>query len=260
LDHLDFAARARKDYGLDGVEYVNQFFMDRAGDAAYLREMKSRADGEGVRSLLIMCDGEGDLGETSDAERTLSVENHRKWIEAARALGCHSVRVNARSNPDLPYEEQQKHAADGLHLLCELADPFGIDVLVENHGGLSSNGAWLSGVMKLVGHPRIGTLPDFGNFRLRETPEEWYDRYQGVQELMPFARAVSAKSHDFDETGKETRTDYPRMMRIVLDSGYRGYVGIEYEGEGLSEAEGVQKTLSLLTRVREELALAYLAK
>jgi sugar phosphate isomerase/epimerase len=260
MDPLDFAARARKDYGLDGVEYVNQFFMDKPGDAAYLREMKSRADGEGVRSLLIMCDGEGDLGEASAAERSQAVENHRKWIETAKTLGCHSIRVNARSNPDLPYEEQQKHAADGLRRLCELADPFGIDVLVENHGGLSSNGAWLSLVMKLVGHPRIGTLPDFGNFRMRETPEEWYDRYQGVRELMPFARAVSAKSHDFDETGEETRTDYRRMMRIVLDSGYRGYVGIEYEGEGLSEAEGVQKTLSLLTRVREELAPRYAAK
>ncbi len=257
LTHLDFITRARRDYGLDGVEYVNQFFMDKAQDAAYLREMKSRTAGEGVRSLLIMCDSEGDLGDPSESGRARAVENHRKWVEAAATLGCHSVRVNARSHPDLPYEEQERLAADGLRRLCELADPHGIGVLVENHGGLSSNGAWLSGVMKRVAHPRIGTLPDFGNFRVRETPEEWYDRYKGVAELMPFARAVSAKSHDFDENGAETHTDFLKMMRIVLDAGYRGYVGIEYEGELLSEAEGVEKTKALLTRVREELGRSY---
>jgi sugar phosphate isomerase/epimerase len=253
LSHLDFITRARKDHGLDAVEYVNQFFMDKARDQSYLKEMLARAEGEGVRSLLIMCDDEGDLGHPEAAERSRAVENHRKWVEAAKALGCHSVRVNARSNPDLPYEEQEKLAADGLRRLCELADPYGIGVLVENHGGLSSNGAWLSSVMRRVAHPRIGTLPDFGNFRLRETPEEWYDRYQGVRELMPFARAVSAKSHDFDERGEETKTDYRKMMRIVVEAGYRGYVGIEYEGERLPEAEGVEKTKALLTRVREEL-------
>jgi sugar phosphate isomerase/epimerase len=260
LSHLDFITRARKDYGLDGVEYVNQFFMDKARDQGYLKEMKSRADGEGVRSLLIMCDGEGDLGHPETAERSRAVENHRKWVEAAKALGCHSVRVNAQSNPDLPFEEQEKLAADGLRKLCELADPHGIGVLVENHGGLSSNGAWLSGVMKRVSHPRIGTLPDFGNFRLRETPEEWYDRYKGVTELMPFARAVSAKSHDFDERGEETGTDFHRMMRIVLDAGYRGYVGIEYEGDRISEPEGVEKTKVLLVKVRDELSPSYTRK
>ncbi len=260
LTHLDFITRARKDYGLDGVEYVNQFFMDKARDEGYLREMKSRADGEGVRSLLIMCDSEGDLGDPSASDRARAVENHRKWVEAAKSLGCHSVRVNARSNPDLPYEEQEKLAAEGLRSLCELADPHGIDVLVENHGGLSSNGAWLAAVMKRVAHPRVGTLPDFGNFRLRETPEEWYDRYRGVEELMTFARAVSAKSHDFDEQGEETQTDFHRMMRIVLDAGYRGYVGIEYEGERLSEAEGVEKTKALLSKVRDELAGTYSSK
>jgi sugar phosphate isomerase/epimerase len=257
LTHLDFITGARRDYGLDAVEYVNQFFMDKAEDAAFLREMNSRTAGEGVRSLLIMCDSEGDLGDPSAGERARAVENHRKWVEAAATLGCHSVRVNARSHPDLPYEEQERLAADGLRSLCELADPYGIGVLVENHGGLSSNGTWLSGVMKRVAHPRIGTLPDFGNFRLRETPEEWYDRYQGVTELMPFARAVSAKSHDFDENGGEIHTDFLKMMRIVLDAGYRGYVGIEYEGESLSEAEGVEKTKALLVRVREELGRSY---
>jgi len=260
LTHLDFITRARRDYGLDAVEYVNQFFMDKAEDAGFLREMKFRTEDEGVRSLLIMCDSEGDLGDPAASGRARAVENHRKWVVAAATLGCHSVRVNARSHPDLPYEEQEKLAADGLRSLCELADRHGIGVLVENHGGLSSNGTWLAGVMKRVAHPRVGTLPDFGNFRLRETPEEWYDRYQGVAELMPFARAVSAKSHDFGENGDEIHTDFMKMMRIVLDAGYRGYVGIEYEGETLSEAQGVEKTKALLARIREELGRSYPSK
>jgi sugar phosphate isomerase/epimerase len=257
MEHLDFATVAKRDYGLDGIEYVNTFFFDKARDAGYLNDMKSRAEGEGVQSLLIMCDEEGDLGNDDDAARTTAIRNHHKWVEAAKTLGCHSIRVNARSNAGLDFEEQQKLAADGLRRLCELADPYGIDVIVENHGGISSNGAWLAAVMKRVDHPRVGTLPDFGNFLIQSDPEEWYDRYQGVRELMPYAKAVSAKSHDFDTSGNETGTDYDRMLRIVLDAGYRGYVGIEYEGQGLSEPDGVQATRDLLVRVREDLTAAY---
>jgi sugar phosphate isomerase/epimerase len=165
--------------------------------------------------------------------------------------------VNARSDPALGFVEQQELAADGLRRLCELAEPYGINVIVENHGGLSSNGTWLAGVMDQVDHPRVGTLPDFGNFRIRREPDAWYDRYQGVRELMPYAKAVSAKSHAFGEDGNETETDFERMMRIVLDAGYRGYVGIEYEGDGLSEREGVRRTRDLLVRVREDLTPAY---
>jgi L-ribulose-5-phosphate 3-epimerase len=254
MDHLDFAAKARRSFGLDGIEYVNQFFFERARDQDYLREMKSRADSEGVRSLLIMCDREGALGAPDDEERARSVSNHEKWLDAAAYLGCHSIRVNAQSSPELSEDEQGNLAADGLRKLCELADPLGLNVLVENHGGTSSKGAWLASVMKRVAHPRIGTLPDFGNFRIRDEPEEWYDRYQGVRELMPFAKAVSAKSYDFDAQGRETKTDFHAMLRIVLDAGYHGFLGIEYEGDGLDEETGVQKTKDLLVRVREELA------
>ena len=257
MEHLDFAAVAQKDYGLDAIEYVNTFFFDKARDSGYLNDMKARADGEGVQSLLIMCDNEGDLGDDDGAARDTAVRNHHKWVEAAKTLGCHSIRVNARSNPGLDFEEQQKLAADGLRRLCELADPYGIDVIVENHGGLSSNGAWLQAVMERVDHPRVGTLPDFGNFKIRSDPEQWYDRYQGVRELMPYAKAVSAKSHDFDTSGNETGTDYDRMLRIVLDAGYRGYVGIEYEGDRLSEQDGVRATRNLLVRVREDLTAVY---
>ncbi|MFC1543283.1 sugar phosphate isomerase/epimerase family protein [Candidatus Neomarinimicrobiota bacterium] len=252
LDHLDFARTARRDYGLEAVEYVNQFFFEKARDQAYLSEMKKRAEGEGVRSLLIMCDREGQLGDPDDKMRTQTIENHHKWIEAAKFLGCHSIRVNARSTGSP--EEQMKLAADGLRRLTEFGAQHDINVIVENHGGLSSNGKWLTSVMQLVDHPRCGTLPDFGNFRVSR--EEEYDRYQGIKELMPYAKGVSAKSYDFDENGNETLIDYQRIMKIVIDAGYRDHVGVEYEGRNLSEPEGIKATKLLLERVREQLANA----
>lgn len=250
LDNLDFAKTAKNDYGIDAVEYVNQFFKDKANDKAYLSEMKKRAGDLGVKSLLIMIDGEGALGDPDEAKRKQAIENHYRWVDAAKFLGCHSIRVNAQSSGS--YEEQLNLAADGLRRLTEFGASRDINVIVENHGGLSSNGAWLAAVMKKVNHPRCGTLPDFGNFRISEG--NMYDRYKGVQELMPFAKAVSAKSHDFDENGNEIHTDYRRMMKIVLDAGYRGYVGIEYEGNKLSEPDGIRATKKLLERVRSELS------
>jgi len=208
------------------------------------RRLNRRAAGEGVYQHLIMCDSEGALGDPDAAKRAQAVTNHVKWVEAAKDLGCATIRVNAGSQ-GTP-EEQQKLAADGLRALCEKADPYGINVIVENHGGLSSNGAWLAGVMKLVNHPRCGTLPDFGNFTA-------YDRYQGVTEMMPYAKAVSAKSYDFDSRGDETTIDFRRMLRIVTGAGFHGWIGIEYEGERLGEREGIARTKALLTRLRSEL-------
>jgi len=244
LDHLDFARVARQDFGIEAIEYVNSFFKDRAKDAAYLAEMNRRAADQGVYQHLIMCDGEGRLGDPDPARRTTAVENHYKWVEAARTLGCATIRVNAASEGS--FEEQQRLAADGLRRLCEFADGHGINVIVENHGGLSSHGDWLAGVMKLVDHPRVGTLPDFGNFYE-------YDRYQGVADMMPWARAVSAKSHAFDAEGNETTKDYRRLLRIVLDAGFHSWIGIEYEGDALPEREGIRKTMALLERVRNEM-------
>jgi sugar phosphate isomerase/epimerase len=255
MNPLDFAARARRDFDIDAVEYVNVFFFDRARDSSYMGELKKRAESEGVRNVLIMCDGLGQLGNPDQAARSKAVENHYPWVEAAAFLGCHAIRVNAASSGALPAEEQQKLAADGLRSLCEYADSRQINVLVENHGGLSSDGKWLAGVMKLVDHRRVGTLPDFGNFEIREGVV--YDRYLGVQELMPFAKSVSAKSHDFDSQGNETSTDFRKMMKIVLDAGFRGFVGIEYEGSKLSEPDGIRATKNLLLRVRDELASQY---
>jgi len=253
LDNLDFPVVTRRDYGLDAVEYVNQFFSDKAKDQAYLGDLKKRADDNGVTNVLIMCDGEGALGDPDGAARKVAVENHYRWVDAAKYLGCHSIRVNARSQgtPD----EQRELAVDGLRRLSEFAAERDINVIVENHGGISSNGEWLASVMAAVDHTRCGTLPDFGNFRIADG--EFYDRYQGVAELMPYAKGVSAKSHAFDEQGNETSTDYVRMMRIVLDAGYRGYVGIEYEGSELSEPDGIRATKALLERVRAELQSEY---
>lgn len=252
LDNLDFAKTTKEDYGIEAVEYVNQFFKDKATDTAYLGEMKKRAADLGVTSVLIMIDNEGNLGDPSDAARTKAVENHYKWVDAAKFLGCHSIRVNARSDAKLSYAQQMLLAADGLRRLSEFAADKNIGVIVENHGGLSSDGSWLAGVMKTVDHQNCGTLPDFGNFRIVEG--NWYDRYKGVEELMPYAKAVSAKSHDFNAEGLETKTDYHRMMKIVLAAGYHGFVGIEYEGKNLSEPEGILATKRLLERVRDELS------
>ena len=260
LDHLDFAKISKENFGIDAIEYVNSFFFEKAEDKSYLREMKNRADDYGVKSLLIMCDNEGSLGDPNNQKRQKAVENHYKWHEAAKYLGCHSIRVNAYLTESLhglevgdytktgSYENQVSLAADGLRKLTEFGANIGINTIVENHGGLSSDGAWLASVMKAVDHPMCGTLPDFGNFRIEG--DRWYDRYKGVKELMPFAKAVSAKSHDFDSNGNETRTDFFRMMDIVLDAGYSGYVGIEYEGSEMDEMSGIKATKDLLERVR----------
>ena len=254
LDNLDFAKAAKHDYGINAIEFVNQFFKDKAKNTEYLTELKKRADGEGVKMLLIMCDGEGALGDADEAKRKTAVENHFKWVEAAKFLGCHSIRVNAQSSGS--YDEQVDRAADGLRKLTEFGAKHEINVIVENHGGLSSNGEWLAKVMKKVDHKRCGTLPDFGNFAINKEKNEWYDRYKGVTELMPFAKAVSAKSKDFNDAGDDTETDFLKMMKIVLAAGYHGYLGIEYEGGKLSEPEGIKATKKLLERVRAELSKA----
>ena len=249
IDHLDFISLTKTEFGLDAVEYVNSFFFDKAQDQKYLIEMKNRADDNDVKSLLIMCDNEGNLGDPDENKRNQAVENHYKWAEAAKFLGCHSIRVNARSEGS--WDDQIELAADGLRRLNEFGDSIGINTIVENHGGLSSNGKWLSAVMERVDHSRVGTLPDFGNFRIQS--DEWYDRYQGMKELMPYAKAVSAKSHEFDKKGNETGSDFYRIMNIVLDAGYKGYVGIEYEGSVHTEMEGIRLTNDLLKKIRDSI-------
>lgn len=252
ITNMDFPELAKKEFGISIVEYVNQFFKDKAEDKTYLNELLQRCKDNGVRNNLIMIDGEGGLGELDAAVRNKAVENHYKWVECAKYLGCKTIRVNAFGKGT--DEEVAKAAVEGLGKLGEFAKKTGINVIVENHGGSSSNGQWLSGVMKQVNMKNVGTLPDFGNFCIKRKPgsfecEVSYDRYQGTKELMPFAKGVSAKTYDFDEKGNCIETDYTKILKIVKDSGFKGIAGIEYEGSKLSEREGIKATKALLERL-----------
>ncbi len=242
ITNMDFPRIAKETYGLDAVEYVSTFFRDKAEDTQYLTQLKNECEKYGVKSLLIMVDGEGNLADTSLAARNKAVENHYKWVKAAKFLGCHSIRVNAAGRGTMG--QMQAAAIDGLTKLSTYAADYGINVIVENHGGNSSYGKWLAEIMKSVNKPNCGTLPDLGNFYE-------YDRYKGVTELMPYAKGVSAKTHDFDANGNETQIDYEKMMKIIVDSGFKGYIDVEYEGTKLNEDEGIKATIALLKRVME---------
>jgi len=258
LDPLKFAQIAREQFDIDGIEYVNQFFKDKAKDTTYLNQLNTIANDHGVTQVLIMCDGEGMLGDEDAAKRNLAVENHYKWVDAAHHLGCHSIRVNAGGQGSM--EALADAVVEGLSKLADYGAQAGINVIVENHGGFSSNGAWLSGVMARIGKTNCGTLPDFGNFCIEnqhmadggwECKNE-YDRYLGVEELMPYAKGVSAKAYAFDANGDETSMDYRRIMKTVLAAGYHNWVGIEFEGPE-EEMSGIRKTRDLLIRIREEM-------
>ena len=259
LDPMDFAEKA-SEMGFEGIEYVSGFYAEKFKNAedpeaamqAVLDTLKAKSEDFNVRNVLIMVDGEGDLASNDEAKRDQAIENHKKWVDAAQFLGCHSIRVNLFGS-DEP-EEWKANSVAGLTKLSEYAATKGINVLVENHGSFSSNAEMLVDVMEEVNLPNCGTLPDFGNFCIkREGGKQWeascteeYPKYQGVEEMMPFAKAVSAKSYDFNEEGQETTIDYGKMLQIVKDAGYTGFVGIEYEGSRLSPEEGIMATKQLL--------------
>jgi L-ribulose-5-phosphate 3-epimerase len=250
LKAVDFPAIARQ-YEISAVEYVNGFYGDKGSDEKFWNELKRRSNNEGVKNLLIMIDEEGDLGNPDATARTTTIENHYKWMNAANLLGCHSVRVNAFGEGSK--EEVQKAMIDSMQRLGEYAAPLNLNVLIENHGLYSSDGKWVAEVIKQSGKPNCGTLPDFGNWCLSAkwgTTQiecaEVYDRYQGVAELLPYAKGVSAKSYAFDAEGNETRIDYLRLLKLVKDSGFDGYIGIEFEGFDMAEPDGIRTTKKLL--------------
>ena len=258
MDNLDFAIEAKK-HKIDAVEYVNQFFKDKAQDKAYLQEMKTRAEGEGVTNVLIMVDGEGQLGAAKPEERAQTVENHKKWVEAAKFLGCHSIRINAYTA--VPYSTDPKIAKEAIDVcsstfrrICEFAEDFDINVIIENHGGYSSNGKWLTELIKETGHRRAGSLPDFGNFRIgvENGIVSSYDSYRGVDELMPTAKGVSLKPTVWDDQGREHPLDYERMLKIVHAHRYSGYVGIEH-GEKGREWESIEEIRINLDTIKRTL-------
>ncbi len=255
LDPHNFPNIAKQQYDINAIELVNTFYASKGENNAYWNDFKNRCNEVGVTTQLIMCDGEGNLGDADEAARITAVENHYKWVNAAKTLGCHSIRVNAAGNGTA--EEVKAAAVDGLGRLSEYAAQSQINVIVENHGGYSSDGKWLKSVMDQVNLPNCGTLPDFGNFCIERGEDgctNEYDRYIGVEELMPYAKGVSAKSHTFNEAGDEVNTDYSKMLGIVKSAGYSGFIGIEYEGQELSEDEGIRQTKALLERLRTALA------
>src|SRR5690606_25028433 len=241
LKNIDFPQFTAEKFGIYGVEYVNQFFKDKANDMTYLKDLKNRAKSSGVKNVLIMVDGEGELGNEDNSKRPKALDNDYKWIDSGNVLGCTSIRVNAAGKGTK--EDVAKRVVESLSTLADYAKKGKINVIVENHGGISSHGDWLAGVLKSVGKKNCGSLPDFGNFYE-------YDRYQGVIDLMPYAKGVSAKSNVFDANGNERNIDYAKMMKIVKDAKYKGYVGIEYEGSELSEIDGILATKKLLERYK----------
>jgi L-ribulose-5-phosphate 3-epimerase len=246
--NLEFPKIAREQYGIEGVEFVNQFFKDKAHDSAYLKELKTRANDVGVTCVLIMIDGEGDqdFGSKDQARRDKAVENHKKWVDAAASLGCHAIRINTGHH----YSPTDVTAtAEDCSKLTEYGDQHGIKIICENHGGMSSDPNAMIALMKGVNKPTFGTLPDFGNFP-QSGGKYTIDVYDAIARLMPYAKGVSAKSYDFDDSGHETKLDYARIMKIVTDADYHGFVGIEYEGGKLSEPEGIKATKKLLEAVR----------
>ncbi|MBO3098367.1 sugar phosphate isomerase/epimerase family protein [Gelidibacter pelagius] len=262
LDPLDFAKKA-KDMGFEGIEYVSGLYsenLESMGMEALLDTLKAKSEAHEIENVLIMIDGEGDLAASDENERNQAVENHKKWVDAADFLGCHSIRVNlfGSNNED----DWIANATVGLKQLAEYGQSKGINVIVENHGGFSSNADLLTRVIKNVDMDNCGTLPDFGNFCVkRDSGENWggncieeYDKYKGTEEMMPFAKGVSAKSYEFDDEGNETTLDFPRFLKIVKDAGYTGYVGVEFEGSNVSEEKGIELTRDLLLKIGKDLS------
>jgi sugar phosphate isomerase/epimerase len=256
-DAHDFAVYAAN-MGFSGVEFVNQFYFDQLKNgttssknvSSLAKTLNLRAKDNDISNVLIMVDLEGNLADSSSKVIKTAIEQHKKWVELAAEIGCHSIRVNLAGEKD-PQRWIDK-SVEGLTGLCGFAKTMDINIIVENHGGLSSNGSLLAKVMKKTNLDNCGTLPDFGNFCIAHslgnepTCEEWYDMYKGVAELMPYAKSVSAKSYDFDDNGNETKIDYAKMMKIVKQNNYDGYIGVEYEGSRLAEKQGILATKNLI--------------
>ncbi len=255
MNHLDFAAKSRS-FGCEGLEYVNGFFKDKAKDMSFLKEMNSRAKSEGQQNVLIMIDGEGGLADSDTQARLQSIENHYKWVDAAHFLGCHAIRVNLAGGID--ETDAIKASIDSLSKLSEYAKGSKINILVENHGGFSSNGKWMTKVFSQIRQTNCGTLPDFGNFCIKKDKDnnclEDYDRYLGMRELLPFAKAISAKSYEFDAQGNETTIDYHKVLKMIKKHNYKGFIGVEYEGTKVSEDKGIELTRDLLVKIGNEIS------
>jgi len=256
LSPFDFSLKARE-MGFNAVEYVSSLYWNVLKTKPIKKvtnTLLNNSKDHGIKNLLIMVDGEGDLASNSKNKRQKSVDNHKKWIEMAYDLGCHSIRVNL--NGEKSKNKWIEYSSESLTQLCLISRKDKINIIVENHGGLSSNASYLTNVMKNVNLDNCGTLPDFGNFCIEKIdPENYfsqcineYDKYQGMTQLMPYAKAVSAKSYDFDSNGEESTIDFKRIIDITKEFNYDGYYGVEFEGLNLGENDGVIKTKKLLEK------------
>ncbi len=260
MNPLDFAERAKK-MGFAGLEYVNHLYgksyMEASNKLQAIKnvgkDLLTRSKDNGVENLIIMIDGEGDLA-AKESDRKAGVDNHKKWIDLANYLGCHSIRVNLHGEGTR--DEQIEQSVKSMSELCEYGKPQNVNIIVENHGGNSSDPTFVSKVIEGCGMSNAGTLPDFGNFCIRRESgkrwgapcvEEYPDIYDGIAKMMPYAKGVSAKSYAFDDKGDETKIDYYKMMKVVKEAGYTGYVGVEYEGE-TDEEKGIIATRDLLIK------------
>ena len=250
LNPLHFPEFVRETFDIGAVEYVSTFYRGLGEDRSYWTELKKRADGAGVDSVLIMVDGEGAIGDPDATARKQTVANHQKWVDSAAFLGCHAIRVIAETDNDLPFDEQHKLVLDGLHQLEDYSSSQGISLVIENKGGFSQHGGWLADLMKQANSPHIGTLPDFGNFKLPDGSK--YDGVKGVRELMPYAKGISVKAFGFDANGNENTLDFEGMMKQVIESDFRGYLGLEFEGTGMNEIAGTHATRALVDRLIEK--------
>ena len=245
ITNLDFPRVAREQFGIEGLEFVNQLW--EAPTEAYVRRLKNNMKQTGTTAVLIMCDGEGTMGHSDKATRMKAAENHYKWIDITAELGGTAIRTNMypekQPQTDTEVNSFLGYCSESFAQLCEYGQKAKVNVIIENHGGISSNPDVVVRLMKMVKQPNFGTLPDFGNF------PETTDKYAAVEKLMPYAKGVSFKCHDFDaKTGNETRMDMDRMMKIVADAGWRSWVGIEYEGSRMTEFEGIQAAKRYLDR------------
>ena len=263
LDPMNFPQIA-KDLGFEGVEYVTQLYPqveDAVGKPNYKEAIlnlagkwleKSKA--AGVDNVLIMVDHAGELADPDPEKLKIAVENHKIWMDAAKLIGAHSVRANLFG--ELDPEKWHTLSVASLKELGAYGKEIGVNIVIENHGGWSSDADKLVAVMQEVNMDSVGVLPDFGNFCVeRRDGDRWaspcintYDMYDGVTKLMPFAKGVSAKSYNFDEQGNETKIDYQKMLQIVADAGYKGYIGTEYEGPLEDPKEGVTLTKTLVQK------------
>lgn len=265
LSPYEFAKIAHE-LGFEGLEYVNDLYSDVTNSedkASAMEEFITRnndlAAKYNLKNVLIMIDGEGDLASSNPEERMIAVENHKLWIDAASKMNCSAIRINLKGEKEI--ENWIKYSVESFGALGEYAKPLNINVIVENHGGLSSNASLLMKVINQVNLENCGTLPDFGNFCMSEgygslkenNCKDLYDPYLGISEMLPKAFGLSAKSYAFDSNGDETTLDYYRLLSIAKDAGYNGFIGVEYEGNILSEKDGIIATKKLLEKAAKML-------